>query len=227
MKLKVKGVTFNLEKTLMYLVTSGPAFVEMSDLLVKRGFNIYPKELEAAWNFVYYVDLTNGFINTWYDWTRQLLNRLGYSDVNQAIMNELIQIERTSSEGFNLYDDVEAMLKKLHEAGFMLSIVTTMPLFRFGGVARQIMNYFTIIVTGANAGCAKGNPKMYQFDLASKMVRPGENLFVGDDIYYDIEIPHKMGQHTMHLMREGGSVTDLADITIKNLDEIFDHIELA
>ena len=85
MKLKVKGVTFNLENTLMYLMTSGPAYVEMSNLLVKRGLNIYPKELEASWNFVYYVDLTNGFINTWYDWTRQLLKRLGYSDVNQAI----------------------------------------------------------------------------------------------------------------------------------------------
>lgn len=226
MKLKVKGVTFNLEKTLMFLVNSGPAYKQMSDLLVKRGYYIYPKELEAAWNFVYYVDLTNGFINTWYDWTRQVLNRLGYREVDQGIMNELIIIGRTSSEGFNLYSDVEPVLKKLHEIGFALSIVTTMPLFRFGSVARRIMDYFTIIVTGANAGCAKGNPKMYHFDLASKMLKPEENLFVGDDIYYDIEIPQKMGQHTMHLTREGDNGSELADIVIKNLDEILDHIEL-
>ncbi len=227
MKLKVKGVTFNLEKTLTYLITDGPAFVRMSDFLVKKGFNIYPKELEAAWNFVYYVDLTNGFINTWYDWTRQLLKRLGYNDVDREIMNELIMIERSSSEGYNLYNDVEPVLKKLHEQGFALSIVTTMPLFIFGGVARRIMNYFTIIVTGANAGCAKGNPKMYQFDLASKMLRPKENLFIGDDAYYDIEIPHKLGQHTVHLKREVGDASELADIVIKDLNELFDHIELA
>jgi FMN phosphatase YigB (HAD superfamily) len=226
MKLRVKGVTFSMENTLMYLVTTGRPYIEMSDYLVNRGYKIYPKELEAAWNFVFYVDLTNGFINTWYDWTRQLFKRLGINEVDQPTMNGLIIMQRASSEGFNLYDDVESVLKKLHEQGFVLSIVTTMPLFRFGGVARRIMDYFTIIVTGANAGCAKGNPKMYQFDLASKMLKPEENLFVGDDSYYDIEIPHKMGQHTMHLTREGGNASDLADFVIKGLNEILDHIEL-
>ncbi|OLS23773.1 MAG: hypothetical protein HeimC2_25120 [Candidatus Heimdallarchaeota archaeon LC_2] len=35
---------------------------------------------------------------------------------------------------------------------------------------------------------------MYRFDLNQKNVNSRNNLFIGDDIYYDIELPKQMGQ---------------------------------
>ena len=64
---------------------------------------------------------------------------------------------------------------------------------RFEHAIQSIIKYFQVIVTGENAGYAKGNPKFYDFDIQQKDITHSQNLFIGDDPYFDIEIPQQLG----------------------------------
>jgi FMN phosphatase YigB (HAD superfamily) len=83
-----------------------------------------------------------------------------------------------------------------------------------------------VIVTGENAGYPKGNPKFYDFDIQQKGVIHSQNVFIGDDPYFDIEIPKQLGQHTIHLQRVGKTETSSADTSITSLIEVLDLVEL-
>ncbi len=90
----------------------------------------------------------------------------------------------------------------------------------------SIIKYFQVIVTGESAGYPKGNPKFYDFDIKQKGISHSQNIFIGDDPYFDIEIPQQLGQRTIHLQRTGKSETSSADTTITSLLEVLDLVEL-
>ncbi|MHA2097945.1 MAG: HAD family hydrolase [Candidatus Kariarchaeaceae archaeon] len=203
---KIRGVTFDLAYTLIYPEKSFPSYREISEMLTAEGFEIYPQELEAARQYVFFIDFTKGNINSWESWSNKIFSHLGYPNPPTIILDKYIKLVKPYSDSFRLYDDVLPIIEYLHELNIKLSVVTTIPEFRFYETFRPISKYFDCIVTGRNAKCAKGNPKMYNFDLRSKNVRAEENLFVGDDLYYDIEIPKKMGQFTGYLNRNATEI---------------------
>ncbi|MHA2090445.1 MAG: HAD family hydrolase [Candidatus Kariarchaeaceae archaeon] len=226
MSFKVKGITFDLAQTLLYQAQKNPSFMEQSEFLVSQGYEIYPQELEAARQYVFFVDLPKGGISNWEQWSAQVLLRLGFEDIDASTLSGFIQLQRVGSDSFEQFGDVLPTIQNLHETGFQLSIATTIPLFRFEHAIQSIIKYFQVIVTGENAGYPKGNPKFYDFDIQQKGVIHSQNVFIGDDPYFDIEIPKQLGQHTIHLQRVGKTETSSADTSITSLIEVLDLVEL-
>ncbi|MHA2171949.1 MAG: HAD family hydrolase [Candidatus Kariarchaeaceae archaeon] len=226
MSFQVKGITFDLAQTLLYQAQKNPSFKEQSEFLVNQGYDIYPQELEAARQYVFFVDLVKGKIRDWKQWSTQILYRLGFGNIDARTLSGFIQLQRVGSDSFVQFGDVSTTIQQLHDAGFQLSIATTIPLFRFEHAIQSIIEYFQVIVTGENAGYVKGNPKFYDYDVLQKGVSHSENVFIGDDPYFDIEIPQQLGQRTIHLHRAGKTETSSADTTITSLLEVLDLVEL-
>lgn len=226
MSFEVTGITFDLANTLLYQAQENPSFKEQSKYLVSRGYEIYPQELEAARQYVFFVDFPKGGIRDWEQWSTQILYRLGFEDIDASTLSRFIQLQRVGSDSFEQFGDTLPTIQQLHETGFRLSFATTIPLFRFEHAIQSIIKYFQVIVTGENAGYPKGNPKFYDFDIQQKGISHSQNLFIGDDPYFDIEIPQQLGQRTIHLQHAGTSETSSADTSITSLIEIPDLVEI-
>lgn len=218
---KIKGITFDLFNTLIYPTIPQVSFFDQSNYLIDNGYEIYPQELEAARSYVFFVDLAKFDIIDWNSWVRQIFHRLDYDDIDDKTFNGFIRLIKRYSDELKLFPEVETLLKRIYENNYKLSIVTTIPEFRFVEQIKPIRKYFEIIVTATNAKCAKGNKKMYQFDLKSKSLTPSQNCFIGDDSLYDIYYPKKMGQMTILLDRNKQKNQDKnADLIINNLNQI-------
>lgn len=58
MKKKISGISFDLANTLIYTTQPFPSYRDLSDLLANEGYDIYPQELEAARQYVFFIELT-------------------------------------------------------------------------------------------------------------------------------------------------------------------------
>lgn len=217
----IKSVTFDMFNTLIFPKKDFVNYRNLSDMLVENGYEIYPQELEAARQYVFFIDFPKGRINTWESWTKRIFYHLGYPTPSEEIINKFIQFKNEFISGLRLYDDVVPTINQISEMMIPLSIVTTIPEFKFIEVIKPIYDKFDLIVTGGNAGCSKGNPKMYKFDLDQKNIPAINNLFVGDDPYYDIEIPKRMGQTTGLLNRSGDKFkSKYSDFILTSLTDV-------
>jgi len=218
----LKSVSFDAARTLFYAEDFRPNWKLLSEYLIRQGLELYPQELEAARNYVFMVDLPRMHIDNWYDWCAQILVRLDHPNIPPEIIPGMIEILQPVTENYKLYDDVIEFFSGINELGLTYSIVTTIPEFKLQPVLSEIRSNFIQITHGGNAGCVKGNPKMYWLDLKEKDVLPDENIFVGDNPYLDIEIPKMMGQQTVHIDREHQQVlrNSRADFTITSFHQL-------
>lgn len=214
----IEGITFDLFNTLMGSKGIRRDYKEISDYFLSNNLEIYPQELEAARQYVFFHDLMVYGLNSWEEWARQILFRLDI-EYEDTILPSFIERLGANSNMLYLFDDVKEVIKKLSEK-YILSIVTTIPEFQFKEVINPIEGKFKIIVTGRNAKCAKGNKKMYLFDLNNKGVEASNNLFVGDDPLYDIHYPKQLGMKTIEIARNGKFQSQEADKQIQSLLEL-------
>lgn len=184
---------------------------DLSEILVDEGYEIYPQELNAARNYVFFHDFEHHL--SWVDWWAQIFFRLDLPPPPGTLVNKL------KAPPMTLYEGVPETIRKLSQ--YQLSIVTTIPYFMLKDAIAPIEDQFVQIVTGVRAGCAKGNPKIYLFDLEHKKVPANENLFVGDDPIYDIKVPKNLGMTTVQICSDGEQVAE-ADYWIQNVNQIID-----
>jgi FMN phosphatase YigB (HAD superfamily) len=222
----ISSITFDVARTLVYL--EGPLYNyrALSEFLVENNIELYPQELEAARNYVFFYDLPNLSIDNWFDWSNQILIRLGYNDVEPDIIDGVTRIFKPVSDRFKLYDDVAPTIKLLKEKNLILSALTTIPEFKLIDAMKPIRSDLEFILHAGNTGYVKGNPKMYKLDLDKKAVQPENNIFIGDDEYLDIEIPRTMGQYTIQIEREKDIIwSKYSNFQVKTLTEVPKIIE--
>ena len=214
----IDGITFDLFNTLIGSNGIRRDYKEISEYFISNNLEIYPQELEAARQYVFFHDLMVYGINSWDKWARQILFRLDI-EYDDSILPGFIEKLGANSNKLFLFDDVKEIIDKLSEK-YILSIVTTIPEFQFDDIIRPIADKFKIIVTGRNAKCAKGNKKMYLYDLDKKGVEASKNLFIGDDPLYDIHYPKRLGMKTIEIARNGKFQSEEADRQIRTLLEL-------
>jgi putative hydrolase of the HAD superfamily len=79
-------------------------------------------------------------------------------------------------------------------------------------------------MTGYEAKCDKSNPRMYKKVLEILNVKPGEAIMIGDELPLDIDLPKKLGMHTLLLDREGKDKGQSVDAFVYSLDEAMETI---
>lgn len=220
----ITGITFDVGATLLGVRNLLPNYYEQTDFFWSFGYDLSPQTLAAAYNYLYFWDYPRLQIDTQEAWIKQYLARLGIDD--DQVYDAYKKLDDEYQESYFLFEDVKPGLRKLYEKGVKLSLLTTIPVFRMQPVFGNEWNLFAFVVTGSTTGLVKGTRKMYEIDLDKKGIDAQNNLFVGDDLIFDIKYPKRMRQQTGMIVRSPKHVpNDEVDYVFENVLEITDLID--
>jgi putative hydrolase of the HAD superfamily len=218
---EIKAVLFDMHGTLVHLennVTDN----EISDYLFRRGYEVSPQQLRAAWTFVAFIDYPKYGYESWHSFFSRIFWRLRVR-VDEETLNTTAKL--LESRPYQLYPDATQALAKVKKSGLKTAAVTTIALFQFKKAIAPIKNYFDFIMTGYEAGCDKTNPRMYRRVLEVLNVTPEEAIMIGDDIPTDILLPRSLGIKAVLLDRERkGKECPQAEAVVNDLKEAVEII---
>ena len=188
---RIRAVLFDLHGTLAY-VKEDVSDAEISAYLFKRGYEVSPQQLRAAWAFVSFIDYPKYGYRNWYSFFSRILWRLKVK-VDEATITGVAKL--LESKPYQLYPDSAEAVMTARNSGFKTAIVTTIAHFKFEKAIQPIRKYLDFVMTGYEAGCDKSNPKMYRKVLEILAVKPEEAIMIGDDMQLDILLPSVGHKH--------------------------------
>ena len=193
-----------------------------SRYLIERGYEVYPQELRAAWQYVCFIDLPRHGFKDYPSMLGKTLERLDVK-VDEATMDGLAT--RYQQNDYTLFDDAEPAVRRAKEMKLKTAIATTPPRFWYEGDFKGILEQIDLLCTGAVAGCEKSNPKMYHTIVSHFDLEPKECVVIGDGEYVDILLPNSLGMRTILLDRNTKSKThSVAHATVNTLHEAMDEV---
>jgi putative hydrolase of the HAD superfamily len=142
----------------------------------------------------------------------------------------LAQMQRALSRNrLQLFPDVRPVLDRLR-AGYRLAIVSdhqdafAMPELRAVGVA----DYFDPIVISSEHGIRKPDPRLFHRALDGISAATGEAVYVGNDLYHDVEGAHRAGLKCVLFSsgpRKHHPYSTLADYVIHHFGQLPEAID--
>jgi putative hydrolase of the HAD superfamily len=213
---RIRAVLFDLHGTLAYQENS-PTAEEISEYLFKKGYEVSPQQLRAAWMFVAFVDYPKYGYRSWRSYFSRILWRLKVR-VDEETLRHIVRLLK--SNPYRLYSDAAEAIVKAKKSGLKTAIVTTIAYFQFKKAIKPIEQHLDFIMTGYEAKCDKTNPKMYRKVLEILKVKPDEAVMIGDNIQVDVLLPKRLGIHTILLSRKGqNQKCQEADVVVNSLHE--------
>lgn len=210
---KTKAVLLDLHGTLAFIDRRVDPLT-VSNILVSRGYNIYPQTWASALQFVAMVDYPKDGYGSFGEMIARTMTRLG-KDCDAATLDELtLEYEK---ESWNAFPDAESSLRNLKDNGMHTAIVTTIPRWRFERYIAQLTPLLDMVVDGHTFRVEKSDPRIYSRTLKSLGVEAGEALMVGDDELTDVVVPQSIGMRAL-LLKRGEKAVDGRHIS--SLDEI-------
>jgi HAD superfamily hydrolase (TIGR01549 family) len=194
----LEAVLFDLHNTLVYLrnpLTSE----EVSEFLLRHGYEVYPQSWDAASHFVGMVDYPRKGYSNRRAFMKQILHRIGIL-IDSQTLQELASLYDQRNV-YKMFPDAAPAVLKAKQLGMKTAIVTTIPDFDFNSAIEPIKDHFDVIMTGYRAGCEKSNPLMYKKALRQLDAIPNRAVVIGDELLVDVKIPKKLGTHIILLDR--------------------------
>ena len=125
------------------------------------------------------------------------------------------------------YPNVHKILDELCVKGYKLGIIANQ---NTGATERlknwKLYNYFAVIVTSSEAGCAKPNTKIFTIALNAAKCNPKESIMIGDRLDNDIIPAKALGMKTIWIKNGLSKYQDaklgegVADYQFFSLDEL-------
>jgi FMN phosphatase YigB (HAD superfamily) len=196
--LNFKAVLFDLHDTLAYLENPLRS-EEVSDFLLRHGYEVYPQSWDAASHYVGMVDYPKHGYSNRQAFLKQILRRLDV-EVDSIALEKLVQLYDCRNH-YSLFSDAAPAVRKAKQLGLKTAIVTTIPDFAFSSAIMPIRDYFDTVMTGRRASCEKSNPSMHKQTLEELETIPEQAIMIGDELLVDIKIPKRLGMHTILLDR--------------------------
>jgi len=196
--MSLKAVLFDLHNTLVH-IEKPLSSEEVSEFLVEGGYEIYPQSWDAASHFVGMVDYPKHGYGNRQAFLRQVLSRLG-TEIDNDKLRKLAELHDRRNN-YSLFSDAAPVVREVKKHGLKTAIVTTIPDFAFVSAIEPIKDYLDTVMTGYKAGCEKSNPMMHRKALQELDVSPSQAVMVGDELLVDINIPKRLGMHTILLDR--------------------------
>jgi FMN phosphatase YigB (HAD superfamily) len=195
----LKAALFDLHDTLVCL--SGTlSSEEVSEFLLKHGYEVYPQSWDAASHYVGMIDYPKYGYSNRQAFIKQVLRRLDIQIDNETLQELALLHDRRNT--YTLFPDAAPAFVKAKRLGMKTAIVTTIPDFVFYSAIKAIKDHFDVIMTGYRAGCEKSNPLMHRKTLKELDVMPTQAVMIGDELLVDVKIPKKLGMRTILLDRE-------------------------
>jgi FMN phosphatase YigB (HAD superfamily) len=220
----LKAILFDLHDTLAYL-RNPLSSEEVSEFLLKHGYEIYPQSWDAASHYVGMIDYPKRGYSNRQAFLKQVLHRLD-TQIDNENLQELAFLHDRSNV-YTLFPDAAPAVLKAKQLSMKTAIVTTIPDFVFYSTIELIKEHFDVIMTGYRAGCEKSNPLMHRKTLKELDVIPSQTVMIGDELLVDVKIPKKLGMHTILLDRKNSAETkpDEADDKASTLTEALTIVE--
>lgn len=136
----------------------------------------------------------------------------------KAIGDQLRYETWGNPDNYRLYPDILPTLKALKERGIYVACVSN----EDGWLSNffdqfEIKSYFEFVLTSAEIGVEKPNPKVFLTALAKTDFKPGEVLFVGDSYISDYQGAEAVGMKPLLIDRDRknkqNSVVSIDDLT--------------
>jgi putative hydrolase of the HAD superfamily len=229
--MKIKCVLFGIDDVLYDAsFQMSTARLNAIKAMIEAGL---PVDIEAAYRTLQNVVKESGSdYNKHFD---RLLERLGLKWNPRVIAAGVAAYRETSSAYLKLYPDTFPTLLKLREAGYKIGIVSE------GRAVKQwqkliqlgIQHMFDYVVTSEELGSDVMKPGTIASALKALEVRPGQAIFVGNDLDKDIRCANKAKAISVRIRRgekrtrEPESVETRPKYEINKVSEIFKVIEKA
>ena len=197
---------------------------EASDFLQQHGYEVYPQSWEAACHYVLMIDYPRHGYTSRPAFLKQVFRRLNLKVGNQTTQ-QLAKLQE-QRDTYHLFPDVAPAIAQARQLKMRTAIVTTIPDYVVNKAIEPVKTGFDLIMTGRRAKCEKSNPIMHKKTLIELSVPANQAVMIGDELLVDIEIPKKLGMHTILLDRQGSkSKSSEADERVANLTEAMTIIE--
>ena len=217
----IKLVIFDLHGTLAKpnVVTDE---YDASRYLIERGYDVYPQELRAAWQYICFIDQPRYEFKDYLSMLRKTMERLDVK-VEEATINGLAALYLQNN--YTLFDDAEPAIRLAREMKLKTAIATTPPRFWYQRDMQRVLELIDFLCTGDVAGCEKSNPKMYHTIISHFDLEPENCVVIGDGEYVDILLPNSLGMRTIFLDRNTtGKIHSAAHATVNTLHEAIDEV---
>ena len=213
---------------------------------VKKAQYAAIKDLYNLYKFAEKTDLTS-FTKKWddltdYHYAFYIRKEISYDEQRNRRVVDLFEnydmpLDKAPQEIYSLYlksfednwcifEDVYETLKKLHESGYKLGIISN------GDLAQQtnkllhtgIFDFFEIITTSSEYDYSKPDPKLYESIVERFSIKKDEMVMIGDQVEKDI-LPclligidaiwlNRKNKENANNVREIKSLSDLLDIEL-------------
>jgi HAD superfamily hydrolase (TIGR01662 family) len=166
---------------------------------------------------------------------RNLLAEEGYSAMPDQVIRGALDVKfAVTQQQWKLEDDALAVLELLKKQGFRLGIVSNSSdrqnvetmLVRLG-----LRPYFEAVLTSAEAGVRKPNPKLFHLALDAFQISPERTIMVGDTLGADILGAQAAGIRAVYITRRADRYDNRAhedtivpDAVIGSLSELLDEL---
>ena len=118
-------------------------------------------------------------------------------------------------EAWRIYEDVTPTLDRLSRAGIPCAVVSNWD-SRLPILLEQLglLRYFAFVLTSAEIGCAKPDPRIFEAAAARLHVAPHRTLHIGDSAVDDAAGAHGAGLRPVLIDREGRYMGDYPRLTM-------------
>lgn len=201
-----RAIFFDVDFT---LIRPGPAFqgTGYRTFCQAHGVDVDPGRFDAA------VQAASELLDTGealYDpdifvrYTQRIIERMGGTGAGVAVAARAIYDEWASCDHFELYDDVDEVLRTLRGAGLTIGLISNTQRCLSSFAAHfDLEGLFSVTLSSAEHGYMKPHPSIFEAALARAGVAAREAVMVGDSLAHDIEGARRLGMGAVLVARGG------------------------
>ncbi len=216
----IEGVTFDATGTLfecpalaaLYAETLKRHGVAITENEVERWFPVAWRELDCRVKLGgdRFADHPQGAKGFWESLVTRLCALAGHNQPSAFAVAELFHVFSRASS-WRLFPEVETVLEELRATGLRLAVISNWdqrlePLLEDFGLSQ----YFSAIITSAQVGHAKPDPRIFHAALKALELEPVQALHVGDDRLHDFEGAASAGLQAFLVNRAQGKDLSMA-----------------
>ena len=153
-------------------------------------------------------------------WGYLYIRFLSELDITDSDLAAALLERFSTSSSYMLFEDVLATLRRLHERGYRLGLISNFEQWLEERLIElEVGRLFDVSVISGFVKIEKPNPAIYELALQRAKVEPARAVHVGDSMINDIEPAVAVGMHAV-LLDRAGRYPDSRVPRIESLEEL-------
>jgi putative hydrolase of the HAD superfamily len=172
------------------------------ELVRERGHVVFDRFRLAAENRELWTTSPERSRLFWHEVYEIFLRELGVPNANGLI--DTVYGEFTDLSNYRLFEDVQAVLERLSEAGLILGVVSNFEAWLERLLDELgVTDYFAVRVVSGAEGMEKPDPRIFELAMSRAGVVPADSVYVGDNPEFDVDPALAVGMFPVLIDRRG------------------------